>query len=137
MEQDRPQPILGVSSRDAISGERALVTEADEVNKSLGMITSDFGMSRAALAESLGLKADTFYLSAADAPKATEDRLQKFLTIMGVIEPWAGGPKQAIDWYRNQPIPSLGNLTAEVLVQQDNGELVRSYLDHYAAGGFT
>ena len=55
---------------------------------------------------------------------------------MGRVEPWAGGPKQAIDWYRNQPIPSLGNLTAEVLVQQDKGELVRSYLDHYAAGGF-
>lgn len=94
-------------------------------------------MSKAALAGSLGLAAEAFYVAeAVKDDKNASQRLHDFLTIMARVEPWAGGPKQAIDWYRNQPIPSLGNETAEALVQQDKGELVRSYLDQYAAGGF-
>ena len=98
-------------------------------------MASDFGMSRAALAQTLGLEPDQFY-TAPGTPAEAGHRMRDFLAIIGKIEPWAGSPQKAIDWYRNQPIPSLGNLTAEALVRQDQGALVHSYLEDYAAGAF-
>ena len=109
--------------------------KADRLN--IGAVVSDFAMSKAALAGSLGLPAEVFYVDQAEkTDKNADKRLREFLTIMARVEPWAGGPQQAINWYRNQPISSLGNETAEALVQQDKGGHVRSYLDQYAAGGF-
>jgi hypothetical protein len=110
-------------------------TSWGRVGLNIDAVATDFCMSRAALAGCLGLSAEIFCAGRTDG-KVAGQRLQQFLSIMARVEPWAGGPQEAIDWYRNQPIPSLGNETAEVLVQQDKGELVRSYLDHYAAGGF-
>jgi hypothetical protein len=52
------------------------------------------------------------------------------------VEPWAGGRLQALAWYRGQSIPALGDQTAEALVKTGGADIVRSYLDGMAAGGY-
>ena len=55
---------------------------------------------------------------------ATQARLRDVIEILGRVRPWAGGsPQQAFAWYRSQPLPSLGDQTAEALVK---GALRRS-----------
>ncbi len=92
-------------------------------------------MSLSALATSLGLPAASFYVSSTPAPHAIP-RIEAFIAILGRVEPWSGSKKAALSWYRDIPIPSLGNVTAEQLVQQDNGALVLTYLDAYADGAY-
>jgi hypothetical protein len=99
-------------------------------------VARTFGLTKASLAHSLGFAEDTLQrFSRAHAPK-TQARLREFLEIIQRIEPWAGGPLQAIGWYRGYAIPALGDQTAEALVQHDDAALVRAYLDGFAAGGF-
>jgi hypothetical protein len=58
------------------------------------------------------------------------------LEIVGRIADWAGGEKQAMAWYRAEPIPAFGGRTAEFLVKEGKAAAVRAYLDHVATGGF-
>lgn len=97
-------------------------------------VARTFGLTKAALAQTIGFSDDTLQrFSRAHAPK-TQGRLREFLEIIQRIEPWAGGPHQAIGWYRGYAIPALGDQTAEALIKHDEAALVRSYLDGYAAG---
>ena len=48
----------------------------------------------------------------------------------------AGSERQALAWYRGEPIPAFGNLTAENLVKSGKSAAVRDYLDHLERGGF-
>jgi hypothetical protein len=99
-------------------------------------IAADFEISRAALAQSLGLQVYTLYDENANQSELVVRRVKQFLSIMARVEPWAGDAKSAIAWYRNQPIPSLGRKTAEDLVRADQGTKVDAYLDVYESGGF-
>ncbi len=99
-------------------------------------VAQAFGLTKASLALSLGFAPDTLQrFSRAHAPKS-QARLREFIEIIQRIEPWAGGPLQAIGWYRGYAIPALGDQTAEALVKHDDAALVRNYLDGFAAGGF-
>src|ERR1700730_2297167 len=76
-----------------------------------------FGMSKFQLAETVGLKRETFYkASRARAPK-TQARMREMLEIISRVVAWAGGKDQAMAWYRAQPISELGGRTAEALVK--------------------
>jgi hypothetical protein len=95
-----------------------------------------FGMSKFQLAETVGLKRETFYkASRARAPK-TQARMREMLEIISRVVAWAGGKDQAMAWYRAQPIPELGGRTAEALVKSGRASAVRDYLDHIAMGVF-
>lgn len=99
-------------------------------------VVATFGLTKAGLAKSLGFAEDTLHrFSRATAPK-TQHRLREFLEILARVEPWAGGPLQALAWYRGQGIPALGEATAEALVKQDKADVVRAWLDAYAAGAY-
>jgi hypothetical protein len=99
-------------------------------------VVAAFGLTKASLAKSLGFAEDTLHrFSRAAAPK-TQHRLREFLEILARVEPWAGGPLQALAWYRGQGIPALGEATAEALVRQDQAHVVRAWLDAYAAGAY-
>ena len=92
--------------------------------------------SKFQLAETVGLKRETFYkASRARAPK-TQARMREMLEIISRVVAWAGGKDQAMAWYRAQPIPELGGRTAEALVKSGRASAVRDYLDHIAMGGF-
>ena len=95
-----------------------------------------FGMSKAQLADTLGLAPETLYKpSRAQAPK-TQARIREMLEIISFVEDWAGGKLQALAWYRAQAIPAFGGRTAESLVKEGHASAVREYLDHLAMGGF-
>ncbi len=103
---------------------------------SVEAVAAHFGMSKTQLAETMGLKRDTIYRAArADAPK-TQTRTIEVLEIIGRIAAWAGGEKQAMAWFRAEPIPAFGGRTAESLVKAGKAAAVRDYLDHVATGGF-
>jgi hypothetical protein len=99
-------------------------------------IVAEFGMTKAALAQSLGLAEETLQrFSRVTAPK-TQHRLRDMIEILTRVAPWAGGMPQAMGWYRGQSIPALGDQTAEALVKNDQAGLVRKYLDGVAAGSY-
>ena len=58
------------------------------------------------------------------------------LEIIGRIARWSGGERQALAWYRAEPLPSFGGRTAEALVKEGKAAAVRDYLDRVATGGF-
>lgn len=99
-------------------------------------VTSEFGMTKTALAKLLGFSEETLQrFSRVTAPK-TQQRLRDMLEILTRVEPWAGGMAQAMGWYRGQAIPALGDQTAEALVRNDQADVVRAYLDGLAAGSY-
>jgi len=102
----------------------------------LDQVIDRFGMSRGQLAETVGLRPETLQrVSRALAPR-TQGRVAEMLEIVARIAGWAGGERQAMAWYRAEPIPAFGGRTAEALVKEGKAAAVRDYLDHVALGGF-
>ena len=62
--------------------------------------------------------------------------MRKMLEIINLAQGWAGGPAQAMAWYRAEPIPAFGGRTADAMVQSGNAAAVRDYVDHLATGGY-
>ena len=105
-------------------------------NVSVPRVAEHFGMSMTQLGETIGLTRDTLYRTARlEAPK-NQSRATEMLEIVARIVDWAGGEKQAMAWYRAEPIPAFGGRTAEALVKEGRAAAVRDYLDHVATGGF-
>lgn len=95
-----------------------------------------FSMSRAQLADTAGLAREALQkASRRDGPKA-QTRVREMLEIINLVQGWAGGPAQAMAWYRAEPIPAFGGRTAEALVKSGNATAVRDYVDHLATGGY-
>lgn len=95
-----------------------------------------FSLSRAQVAEMLGFKADTLQRSSRANAPLTQARLADMLDIVRRVAPWAGGDRQALAWYRAEPLPAFGDRTAESLVKEGKAAAVRDYLDMIALGGF-
>ncbi|MFV0302813.1 MAG: antitoxin Xre/MbcA/ParS toxin-binding domain-containing protein [Paracoccus sp. (in: a-proteobacteria)] len=72
--------------------------------------------------------------TASDGARAT--RLNEGAEIVAQVKDWAGSMDEAGKWYRSQPIPALGDRTAEALVMSGQAALVREYLDHLSQGGY-
>ena len=62
--------------------------------------------------------------------------LREMLEIVGRVADWAGGPLQAMAWYRAEPLPGFGDRPAESLVKDGKAAAVRDHLDRVALGGF-
>ena len=93
-------------------------------------------MSKSQLAETIGVNREALYKpERAQAPK-TQTRVREMVEIVERVKDWAGGPEQAMAWYRAQPIPAFGGRTAEALVKDGKAGALRDYLDHLAMGGF-
>jgi hypothetical protein len=100
------------------------------------VVVAQFGVTKAALAQSLGFAEETLQRSSRVAAQKTQQRLREMLEIITRVVPWAGGKPQAMGWYRGQSIPALGDQTAEALVRNDQASIVRRYLDGVAAGSY-
>ena len=99
-------------------------------------VADAFAMSKAQLAETAGLAREVFQkASRRDGPKA-QSRVREVLEIISLVQGWAGGPAQAMAWYRAEPIPAFGGRTAESLVKSGRAGAVRDYVDHLATGGY-
>jgi len=93
-------------------------------------------MSEIQLAETIGVTPETVYRAARLEARKTQARATEMLEIVGRVINWAGGERQAMAWYRAEPIAAFGGRTAESLVKEGKASAVRDYLDHVAAGGF-
>ena len=99
-------------------------------------VADAFAMSKAQLAETAGLAREVFQkTSRRDGPKA-QTRVREMIEIISLVQGWAGGPAQAMAWYRAEPIPAFGGRTAEALVKSGQAGAVRDYVDHLATGGY-
>ena len=99
-------------------------------------LTGELRISKADLAETVGLAPETLQRSArVEAPK-TQARLREMAEIVARVSSWAGGKVQAMAWYRAEPIPAFGGRTAESLVKEGKAAAVRDYLDGVALGSF-
>jgi hypothetical protein len=103
---------------------------------SVERVAERFGMSKMQLAETIGVKPETVHRMVRRNAAKTQTRATEMLEIVGRIVDWAGGEKQAMAWYRAEPIPAFGGRTAEFLVKEGRAAAVRDYLDHIATGGF-
>ena len=99
-------------------------------------VAKRFGMSKQQLAETIGVAPETVYRATRVAAPKTQTRATEMLEIVGRIADWAGGERQAMAWYRAEPIAAFGGRTAESLVKEGRAAAVRDYLDHIATGGF-
>jgi uncharacterized protein (DUF2384 family) len=95
-----------------------------------------YGLSKGQLAETAGLAPETLRRKARVASPRTQSRLAEMLEIVARVTDWAGGERQAMAWYRAEPIPAFGGRTAESLVKDGKAAALRDYLDHLAVGGF-
>lgn len=93
-------------------------------------------MTKSELAFMAGLSRDAVSKAARLRQRATQARMREVVEIINRVAGWAGSPMAAYAWYRAQPIPSLGDKTAEELVREGRGSLVRSYLARIADGGY-
>jgi hypothetical protein len=113
----------------------SLLDERGSVN--VDEVAETFRMSKAQLADTAGLAREVFQkASRRDGPKA-QGRVREMLEIIHLVQGWAGGPAQAMAWYRAEPIPAFGGRTAEALVKSGNATAVRDYVDHLATGGYS
>jgi len=57
--------------------------------------------------------------------------------IINYILPWCKNIEDALSWYKNFPLPSFNNMTAESLVDQGRIEDVKKYLNRINSGGYS
>jgi ribosome-binding protein aMBF1 (putative translation factor) len=103
---------------------------------SVDRVAKRFGMSKIQLAETIGLTRTTVHRAARQEAHKTQARATEMLEIVGRIADWAGGDRQAMAWYRAEPLAAFGGRTAESLVKEGRAAAVRAYLDPVATGGF-
>ena len=73
-------------------------------------------MSKAHLAETAGLAREVFQKASRRGSPKAQTRVRELLEMISLVQSWAGGPAQAMAWYRAEPIPAFGGRTAEALV---------------------
>ena len=88
------------------------------------------------VAELSGLSIDAVSKRERVRSKASQKRLRDMVMIINRATAWCGSPFQAYAWYRSEPIPSLGDATAEDLVRSGRARLVMDYLARIAEGGY-
>jgi hypothetical protein len=65
-----------------------------------------------------------------------QSRLRKVIKIISKLTLWTNSDQLSYAWYRNEPVPAFGGLTAEHIVRQGNIEIVERYIEHLVDGGF-
>ncbi|MDX5298055.1 MAG: XRE family transcriptional regulator [Gammaproteobacteria bacterium] len=106
-----------------------------------GLVSTDrladrLHITKQELATATGLSKDAVTKTARANSSSTQRRLRETVEIINRILPWAGSLTGAFAWYRSQPLPSLGDKTAEELVKEGQVEMLRRYLSRIADGGY-
>lgn len=68
---------------------------------------------------------------------STQKRLRETVEVLNRVSDWCGGPVQALAWFRSQPLPSFGDLTAEDLIKAGRADALRVYLRRVTEGGYS
>jgi uncharacterized protein (DUF2384 family) len=99
-------------------------------------VSTRLGISKRELAETAGLSANTLQRKERAQAPAVATRVSEVAEIIHRVSGWAGSERQALAWYRAEPIPAFGGRTAESIVKSGKAAALRDYLDHLAMGGF-
>ena len=99
-------------------------------------VSTRLGISKRELAETAGLSANTLQRKERAQAPAVTARIGEMAEIIHRVSEWAGSERQALAWYRAEPIPAFGGRTAESIVKSGKAAALRDYLDHLAIGGF-
>lgn len=83
-----------------------------------------------------GLSPDTVSKQSRFRSKASQQRLRDIVLILNRVLPWCGTPMQAYAWFRSEPIPSFGDLTAEEMVKRGMAGAVLAHIGRIAEGGY-
>ena len=67
----------------------------------------------------------------------TQKRLREMIEIINKVEPRFGSPMMAYAWYRSEPLPGFGNMTAMHLVREGRSTDVLDFIDAVDAGVYT
>ena len=89
------------------------------------------------IAEMLGLSLESVSSYERLQSPMTQSRLRELLEILIRVEPHMGSSKAALSWYRTEPLPSFGGITAVQLVKEGRANSVCRYLDRMNAGGYS
>ena len=100
-----------------------------------GRLSELLHISRSDLAATSGLSRDAVSKTARLRAPATQARLREVAEVINRVLPWCGSVAQAFAWYRSQPLPAFGDLTAADLVRQGRAAHLMSYLAGIALGG--
>jgi len=65
-----------------------------------------------------------------------QQRLREILSVIDRVEPWCGSLLQAYAWFRSEPLPGFGDLTAEELVKRGYALAVLEYISRIAEDGY-
>lgn len=104
--------------------------------RTVGAPFSNYGLSKKQLAETIGLAPGALYKASRMNAAKTQSRLREMNEILTRVSAWAGGPEQAMAWYRTEPIPAFGGRTAEQLLKSGQAAALCDYLDSMGLGGF-
>jgi len=99
-------------------------------------LANTFGTSVKTLASIAGLSVDAISKSKRAHSNKSQERLREMLLIINRVTPWCGSVFQAYAWYRSEPLPSFGDLTAETLVKQGLADSVLEHIDHITQGSY-
>jgi uncharacterized protein (DUF2384 family) len=99
-------------------------------------VSERLGISKRELAETAGLATSTLHRKTRAQGPAVTARIGEMAEIIHRVSEWAGSERQALAWYRAEPIPAFGGRTAESIVKSGKAAALRDYLDHLALGGF-
>lgn len=105
-------------------------------NVAVDRVAERLGISRKQLATTAGVSPESIGEASQPAVPMAEERLRDMLEIVARVSTWAGGERQALAWYRAQPLSAFGGRTPEALVKSGEAATVRDYLDHIAIGGY-
>lgn len=104
---------------------------ANSLKDKVSGLAREFGLTDRLVAETAGIE-----FGATAAARRAEERLRHMADVVERVSRCAGGPYQAMSWYRAQPLSAFGDRTAESLVKSGQAAALRDYLNHIALGGF-
>ena len=104
---------------------------------SIESIADKFHVSVKDIADSTGLNDLSLETKSLCQTELVQKRLREVVDIIDKIIPWCENFKNAYSWYRSEPLPSFGQLTAMELVKQGKVYAVIQYLDRIDRGGFS
>ncbi len=88
------------------------------------------------LANITGLRREAVLKPTRARSPPTQKRLHETVEVLNRVSDWCGGPVRALAWFRSQPLPSFGDLTAEDLLKAARADALRAYLVRVAEGGY-
>lgn len=88
------------------------------------------------VADTLGLTRDAVTrLDRMRGPK-TQTRLREMVEVLNRVEPQLGSLLAAYAWFRSEPLPGFGGMTAQHLVRVGKVSHVHAALDRMSSGGY-